>query len=159
MTHHIEAFVAKLDFLDNLPRFTERSVIIRLRQGFGMMIEPGNLDYGLWDDSLGEDRVAYGAARSKGGQLASIFTCYSGGTGAQAAALWIDGALAVPFTLGPSGGPISEVLRRMGARRRPGDRDEFEAVGFDSYRVHEDWVSFSKTGKADWQKAPTWTDD
>ncbi|MFF7091912.1 hypothetical protein ACFY9A_05875 [Streptomyces rubradiris] len=67
--------------------------------------------------------------------------------GEERAAVWADGAL----VLGPLDvpvkrwfsrpvGPVSQALRRLGARRGLG-RDEFDTVGLDRHRWTDDWAA------------------
>ncbi|MFJ4093758.1 hypothetical protein ACIPYS_19460 [Kitasatospora sp. NPDC089913] len=90
------------------------------------------------------------AAWSKAAPIACVEADYFGGTGTQRAAVWADGRLDVgPVTSGefepfpPEGSPISQALRRLGARVGEGDdaRDEFDAVGLGAHRATASWVS------------------
>jgi hypothetical protein len=86
------------------------------------------------------------SAWSKAGPIAYAEADYFGGRGSQRGAVWVDGKI----ELGPlgvetgeglpaEGSPISQVLRRLGARR-PHGADEFEAVGLGRHRHTEDWL-------------------
>lgn len=100
---------------------------------------------GFWRLPGGFDALL--AQWSAAGPIAYVEAEYFGGVGEQRAALWADGAL----VLGPldeptekrlsrAVSPVSQVLRRLGVRRSPGE-DEFEAVGLDRHRDMEDWIS------------------
>ncbi|QHC33125.1 hypothetical protein [Streptomyces sp. HF10] len=84
---------------------------------------------------------------SAAGPIAYAEAEYFRGAGEQRAAVWAEGSLA----LGPldkptkkrfwrAVSPVSQALRRLGARRSPGE-DEFEALGLDRHRTNEDWIS------------------
>ncbi|GAA3114916.1 hypothetical protein GCM10017687_30150 [Streptomyces echinatus] len=84
---------------------------------------------------------------SAAGPVAYVEAEYFGGVGEQRAAVWVDGTLALGPLDEPTRkrfsrpvSPISQALRRLGARRTLGE-DEFEAVGLDSHRNNEDWLS------------------
>jgi hypothetical protein len=86
---------------------------------------------------------------SAAGPVAYVEAEYFGGTGSQRAAVWADGALAfgpvdVPARrrLSRTVSPISQALRRLGARRSPGE-DEFDAVGMNRHRDNDGWISSS----------------
>jgi hypothetical protein len=102
---------------------------------------------GFWRLPGGFERLL--AQWSAAGPVAYVEAEYFGGVGEQRAVVWADGALA----LGPldalakarfsrAFSPISQALRRLGARRSLGE-DEFEAVGLDRHRSNDDWVSSS----------------
>lgn len=92
------------------------------------------------------------AAWSHAGPVAYVEADYFGGTGEQRAAVWEAGRL----VLGPlhngvdeafpaEGSPISQALRRLGARR--GEHgDEFDAVGLIRHRDTDDWIEEAATG-------------
>ncbi|MEU7086986.1 hypothetical protein [Streptomyces achromogenes] len=101
---------------------------------------------------LGFQRLSAGfegilAGWSVAGPLTYVEAEHFGGVGEQRAVVWADGDL----VLGPldvpvkrwfsrSVGPVSQALRRLGARRGI-DGDEFDAVGLDRYRWTDDWAA------------------
>ncbi|MEV2191868.1 hypothetical protein AB0I02_12855 [Streptomyces phaeochromogenes] len=102
---------------------------------------------GFWLLPGGFEKVL--AQWSAAGPVAYVEADYFGGVGEQRAAVWADGAL----VLGPldvparrrfsrAVSPISQALRRLGARRSLGE-DEFDAVGLDRHRGNNGWVSSS----------------
>ncbi|MEV7778149.1 hypothetical protein [Kitasatospora sp. NPDC088351] len=87
------------------------------------------------------------AAWSKAGPIACVEADYFGGTGTQRAAVWADGRLELgPLTKAeserfpPEGSPISQALRRIGARVDGDHFDEFEAVGLPAHRSTGGWA-------------------
>ncbi|MQS12751.1 hypothetical protein F7Q99_10730 [Streptomyces kaniharaensis] len=86
------------------------------------------------------------AAWSKAGPIACVEAAYWGGRGTQRAAVWADGRVDLgPLVSGeeesfpPEGSPISQALRRIGARTEEGQVDEFATVGLDAHRSTRDW--------------------
>ncbi|MFE9611904.1 hypothetical protein [Streptomyces sp. NPDC006012] len=86
---------------------------------------------------------------SSAGPITYVEADYFGGAGGQRAAVWAGGVL----VLGPletpakkrfsrSVSPISQALRRLGARKGLGE-DECQAVGLDRHRSTDDWLSSS----------------
>ncbi|MBS0296035.1 MAG: hypothetical protein JSR45_06950 [Proteobacteria bacterium] len=79
------------------------------------------------------------AAASARGALAYVETDYNAGAGYQAAALWMDGALAFGpeiAWIGEIGWPISRALDGMGVRADGGDA--YAAFGLGEVRSHAD---------------------
>lgn len=79
------------------------------------------------------------------GPVAYVEAEYFGGVGEQRAALWDRGDLVLgPLHCGEhehfplQGSPISQVLRRLGARRRLSG-DEFDAIGLARHRDMDGW--------------------
>ncbi|MFF4708709.1 hypothetical protein ACWC4D_08075 [Streptomyces sp. NPDC001288] len=107
-------------------------------------------DLGFWRLPGGFDTLL--AQWSTAGPTSYVEAEYFGGVGDQRAAVWADGVLALGPLDEPAKrrfsrpvSPISQALRRLGARRGPGE-DEFEAVGLGRRRSNEDWIS--STGHA-----------
>ena len=77
------------------------------------------------------------------GTLAYIETNYFGGTGSQAAAVFVDGKLvlkaAIPVTRNPPNrdDPINTALRALGVMAAEG-QDEFDTLGLRQFRNLED---------------------
>jgi hypothetical protein len=90
--------------------------------------------------------LTFAAHASTGSALAYLETEYFGGVGQQAAAVWIDGRLAMRPALAHSSEgrppkllPINGALRMLGvtARYATPDDDEFTAFGLSHYRDHD----------------------
>ncbi|MFZ3497861.1 hypothetical protein ACODT5_32345 [Streptomyces sp. 5.8] len=131
-----------------------------LRQGLALMPATGKVFDAVADDgsevgALGFWRLSGGfekllAQWSATGPVAYVEAEYFGGIGEQRAAVWADGALALgPLdeSTEPTQGqisravsPISQALRRLGARSSPG-KDEFGAVGLDRHRYSDEWIA------------------
>lgn len=147
---------------DELLRVASREVsgaqVVPLRQGLALMpitdevfdaVTDGSDigDLGFWRLPGGFDTLL--AQWSAAGPIAYVEAEYFGGVGEQRAAVWAEGALAlgpldVPTKkwLSRAVSPISQALRRLGARRTLGE-DEFEAVGLDRHRNNDGWISSS----------------
>jgi hypothetical protein len=151
--HFIQAFVARHALFDTVPPFSRHSVVIPLRCGVSMMMEPEELDEGT--EELDATRSAYGEKSSNNGAVGFVATEYWGGPGRQAGALWSKGQLILTFAFSEGIGPINEVLRHLGVSATEGG-DEFDSVGLGEYRSHENWLEFARTGKARWEKKPRW---
>ncbi|WP_333741173.1 hypothetical protein [Streptomyces sp. IBSBF 2806] len=158
MGYELQAVIAG----DELLRVTSRDIpgarLAPLRQSLSLMpmtdevfdavtdgSTPGAL--GFWRLPGGFEKLL--AQWSAAGPVAYVEAEYFGGVGEQRAAVWADGVL----TLGPLDAPakkwfsravtpISQALRRLGARRSLGE-DEFEAVGLDRHRNNDDWIPSS----------------
>lgn len=156
MSYELQAVIAGDEVLRVASGEVPGSQVVPLGQGLSLMpmtdavfaavtdgSEGGTL--GFWRLPGGFDTLL--ARWSAAGPIAYVEAEYFGGVGEQRAALWADGALTLgpldePTKQGPSRAvsPVSQVLRRLGARRSPGE-DEFEAVGLDRHRNTEDWIS------------------
>lgn len=149
MGHFLQAFVARRDLFDGGPRPTTESVLVDLRQGFAMLIEP---EYDDQETELDAAVETFGVECSRNGPVAYVSTAYHGGIGDQAAIAWERGKVLLPYATAGIG-PVSAALRAIGVVR--GDAfDEFAAVGLGECRSHEDWIHFSRTGRHRWQTAP-----
>ncbi|MER5950186.1 hypothetical protein ABT127_29450 [Streptomyces sp. NPDC001904] len=154
----MEAVIASDELLQVASREVPGSRVVPLRQGLSLMPMTDEVCDVVTDDSaegdLGFWKLPGGfetrlAQWSSTGPVAYVEADYFGGVGEQRAAVWADGSLA----LGPLGepekkrfsravSPISQALRRLGARRSLGE-DEFEAVGLDRHRTSDDWGTSS----------------
>ncbi|MFD6887800.1 hypothetical protein [Streptomyces sp. NPDC059957] len=156
MSYELQAVIAG----DALVRAAAREVpgarVAPLRQGLALMpmtdevlnavangTEVGAL--GFWRLSGGLQELL--AQWSATGPVAYVEAEYFGGTGEQRAAVWTDGALALgpldePTTrqISRAVSPISQALRRLGARSSPG-KDEFDAVGLYRHRHSGEWIA------------------
>lgn len=156
MGYELQAVIAGDEVLRVASREVPGSQVVPLRQGLSLMPMTDEVFDAVTDGSDGGDlgfwRLPGGfgtllAQWSAAGPIAYVEAEYFGGVGEQRAAVWADGAL----ELGPldeptkkrfsrAVSPISQALRRLGARRSLGE-DEFEAVGLDRHRNNEDWIS------------------
>ena len=84
---------------------------------------------------------------SKDQSVAYVETEYFGGTGVQAAAVWLKGKLVYGPKQNKKIGPINAALRRLGVRASDG-RDEFDTIGLGRFRSNEDWIEQPQFGKA-----------
>ncbi|WP_318200044.1 hypothetical protein [Streptomyces sp. SCL15-4] len=148
--------IAEAGLLRRVSRDLAGARVAALRQGLALMPmtdEPaGAFTDGGDAEVLGFGRLSAGFERTLGrwsvaGPLAYVEAEYFGGAGEQRAAVWADGTL----VLGPLDvpvkrwfsrpvGPVSQALRRLGVRRRPGG-DEFDAVGLGRHRHTDDWAA------------------
>lgn len=85
---------------------------------------------------------------SKTTPIAYVEADYFGGNGSQSAIAWDAGVVKLGPLPGKFGGvdqatgPINQALRFLGAQLMSA-RDEFEAVGLQRGRDHEDWLKIS----------------
>jgi hypothetical protein len=151
--YDLQAVIAGDELLRAASRNVPGARVVPLGQGLSLLPMTDEVFDSVADGSeteaLGFWRLPGGFERklaewSAVGPVAYVEAEYFGGVGGQRAALWADGALA----LGPLDqptmrrGPISQVLRRLGARSGPG-QDEFTAVGLDRHRDNDGWTSSS----------------
>ncbi|MGC5365570.1 hypothetical protein ACPXCE_28510 [Streptomyces sp. DT24] len=156
MGYALQAVIAADDLLRAASREVPGAQVVPLGQGLSLMPMTDEVFDAVTDGSDGGDlgfwRLPGGFATllaqwAAAGPIAYVEAEYFGGVGEQRAAVWADGSLA----LGPldeptkkrfsrAVSPISQALRRLGARRSLGE-DEFEAVGLDRHRTNEDWIS------------------
>ncbi|MFG2949735.1 hypothetical protein [Streptomyces adustus] len=160
MGYELQAVIAADELLRAASREVPGARVVSLQQGLSLMPMTDEVFDGVTDGSDGADLGFWKLPRgfetllaqwSSAGPVAYVEAEYFGGVGEQRAVVWADGSLA----LGPldepekkwfsrAVSPISQALRRLGARRSLGE-DEFEAVGLDRHRNNEDWAS-SSTG-------------
>ncbi|MEU9782188.1 hypothetical protein AB0H92_14660 [Streptomyces phaeochromogenes] len=158
MGYQLQAVIAGDELLRAVSQDVPGARVAALRQGLLLMPMTDEVFDAVTDGSsggaLGFWRLPGGfegllAQWSAAGPVAYVEADYFGGVGEQRAAVWADGAL----VLGPLDvptkkrfsrpvSPISQALRRLGARRSLGE-DEFEAVGLDRYRDNDGWISSS----------------
>jgi hypothetical protein len=90
--------------------------------------------------------VAFAAAASRAGRLVYLETDYQGGTGTQAAVLWVGGEFALkPLSMAVVAGgsrprstwPINAALRGLGITAAQGF-DEFDRFGLGAYRSNDE---------------------
>ncbi|MFF3210713.1 hypothetical protein ACFYYB_08605 [Streptomyces sp. NPDC002886] len=156
MGYALQAVIAGDEVLHAASREVPGSRVVPLGQGLSLMpmtdevfdaVTDGSevADLGFWKLPGGFDTLL--AQWSAAGAVAYVEAEYFGGIGEQRAAVWADGSLA----LGPldeptrkrfarAVSPISQALRRLGARRSLGE-DEFDAVGLSRHRDTSDWLS------------------
>lgn len=158
MGYELQAVIAGDELLRVASREVSGAQVVPLRQGLALMpitdevfdaVTDGSDigDLGFWRLPGGFDTLL--AQWSAAGPIAYVEAEYFGGVGEQRAAVWAEGALAlgpldVPTKkwLSRAVSPISQALRRLGARRTLGE-DEFEAVGLDRHRNNDGWISSS----------------
>lgn len=156
MSYELQAVIAGDEMLRTVSRELPGSQVVPLGQGLSLIPMTdevfdgatdgcGGKDLGFWRLPGGFDTLL--AQWSAAGPIAYAEAEYFGGAGEQRAAVWAEGSLA----LGPldkptrkrfwrAVSPVSQALRRLGARRSPGE-DEFEALGLDRHRTNGDWIS------------------
>ncbi|WDM10583.1 hypothetical protein J3S85_02875 [Streptomyces lavenduligriseus] len=156
MGYELQAVIAE----DGLPRGVARDVagarVVGLRQGLSLVPMTDELVNavagGGGAEVLGFQRLSAGFERllagwSVAGPLAYVEAEHFGGVGEERAVVWAGGGL-VPGPLDAPVkrrfsrpvGPVSQALRRLGARRRLGG-DEFDAVGLDRHRWTDGWAA------------------
>ncbi|MFF8777673.1 hypothetical protein ACF07W_10455 [Streptomyces sp. NPDC015140] len=158
MGYELQAMIATDELLRAVSGEVPGARAVPLRQGLSLMPMTDEVFDGVTDGSDGGDlgfwKLPGGfgtrlAQWSSTGPVAYVEAEYFGGVGEQRAAVWADGSLA----LGPldepekkrfsrAVSPISQALRRLGARRSLGE-DEFEAVGLDRHRTSDAWAASS----------------
>lgn len=154
MAHHLHLFAGHLEVLRRYTEIVPQAKLYRLSAGAELAVLPVDDDaldalhkiYGTgeWNDTLRltSTDLAFAAETSRRGSLAYLETDYFGGTGAQAAAMWSGGALALrPLAMSTENGigrppatwPINAALRLLGVEP-PAGFDAFEAFGLGRYR-------------------------
>ncbi|MFB8775328.1 hypothetical protein [Streptomyces broussonetiae] len=157
MGYELQAVIADEGLLRTASRDVPGARVVSLRQGLSLMPVTDEVFDAVTDGGdtgyLGFRRLPRGfekrlAEWSAAEPVAYVEVEYFGGVGGQRAAVWGNGAL----VLGPlevptrkwwfsrSISPVSQALRWLGASRTRGE-DEFEAVGLDRCRSHDDWLS------------------
>ena len=158
MAHALRALIGSYRALSPYQAITQNARFYSTRPGARLFVLPIDDDLhdelhtaygtGEWLDNgiqLSSGDIAFAARASEGTALAFVETEYFGGTGAQSAALWENGAI----RLGPvsmeseearkrpqSLWPINAVLRALGVEAK-GPNDEFEVFGLAEYRSNE----------------------
>lgn len=157
MSYVLQAVIAGDALLRAAAREVRGARVAPLRQGLALMPMTDEVFDSVTDDgskvgALGFWRLSEGfegllAKWSAAGPVAYVQAEYFGGIGEQRAAVWADEALALGPLDEPAQGqtsravsPISQVLRRLGARSSPG-KDEFDAVGLDRHRHSDEWIA------------------
>ncbi|MFI9785820.1 hypothetical protein ACIHEI_20310 [Kitasatospora sp. NPDC051984] len=147
MGYHLEAVIAAEPLLRAATADLPDAHVVPLAQGLALLPMTDDLHDAVMDGTPahpGFRKLPGGfhhtlATWSATGPVAYVEADVFGGTGEQRAAVWLDGALAVGPTTARRRGPISQVLRHLGARA-DGHRDEFDAVGLGRHRHLEDWL-------------------
>lgn len=126
------------------------SGVLAALQGDGSVRKPGGGSGFSWYSDGFELRLA---AWSKAGPIACVEADYSGGSGTQRAAVWEGGRVVLgPLAIGefspvpPEGAPISQALRRIGARAEEGRLDEFDSVGLGAHPSTGSWAGTDRAG-------------
>lgn len=157
MGYTLEAVIGTPDVLQPVVARWPVAVIAPL--GLGLALVPMTDELfdaatdGTTKDALGFWRLPAGFDRglsewSVAGPIAFAEAEYFGGVGSQRAAVWDGGRLAVGPLISEEGdtfsseegGPISQVLARLGVRR-DGHHDEFDTVDLGRNRDTADWLS------------------
>src|SRR5215471_16940939 len=155
MAYVLEAVVAPEGLLRRV-RLPPYSFVVPLRQGMALVPMIRELRRLLEDNLRGAPLLGFrtmppGLAQvlafwSASGPVAYVEADFFGGLGTQSAAVWEGGRLVLgPLMIGvgrrppPEGSPISQALRRLGARTSPGEPDEFSAVGLARCRQTRQW--------------------
>ncbi|MGW2950472.1 hypothetical protein [Streptomyces eurythermus] len=157
MAYELRAVIAECGLLHGVSREVGRARVVTLRQGLALVPMTDELvdavAGGGGTEALGFERLSAGFERmlagwSVAGPVAYVEAEYFGGAGEERAAVWADGALAVgPLDVPVKRwfsrpvGPVSQALRRLGARRGLGG-DEFDAVGLGRHRWTGDWAAY-----------------
>ncbi|MGW6914449.1 hypothetical protein ACWGB8_11605 [Kitasatospora sp. NPDC054939] len=159
MSYELQALIAPLELLRIAAAEVSAARVAPLAQGLALIPATGAFLAAIGAGGDGTSSAGHGfdwfpegferrlAAWSKAGPIACVQADYFGGTGTQLAAVWSDGRLDLgPLTSGEfepfpaEGSPISQALRRIGARADGGAVDEFEAVGLPAHRRTDGWV-------------------
>lgn len=155
MSYVLQAVIADDEVLRGASQEFPEARVVSLGQGLSLMPMTDQLFDAATDGTegaLGFWRLPGGFDRhlanwsAGGGLVAYVEAEYFGGVGEQHAAVWADGAvvlgpLHIPEgrSLGPTGSPISQALRRLGASADVAE-DEFASVGLDRHRHTDDWA-------------------
>ncbi|WP_371497666.1 hypothetical protein OG871_17115 [Kitasatospora sp. NBC_00374] len=156
MSYELNALAATAELLNVVAAEVPVARVVRLEQGLALIPMTDRLHAALHQPAGAQQTgFAYfpgGLARrleawSQSAPIAYLEAAYFGGEGSQSAAVWVDGRLTLgPLHLGEDdpdpaeGTPISQALRRLGARGGAG-ADEFETVGLGRHRHLEDWIA------------------
>ena len=157
MAHHLHLFAGHPEVLRRYAEVTPRVRLYRLTPGAELAALPLSDDVhdalhkaygtGEWAETvrLTTADMGFAAETSRRGPLAYLETDYFGGTGLQAAAAWVGGALALrPIQMAREQGqgrssatwPINAALRLLGLVARPG-LDAFDTFGLGRFRSVE----------------------
>ncbi|MER8183888.1 hypothetical protein [Kitasatospora sp. NPDC094015] len=156
MSYELNAMAATTELLNVVAAEVPVARVVRLEQGLAVIPMTERLHAALHQPAAagqeGFDHFPGGLGRrleawSQSAPIAYLEAAYFGGEGSQSAAVWIDGRIALgPLRLAEDdpdaaeGTPISQALRRLGARGGPG-LDEFETVGLGRRRHMADWIA------------------
>lgn len=148
MGHYISGIVAKCDTLTTYAAAHDLHSPAHLSNGLGFLpLSEHHLDFlfpdpGEFDLSMSYLSDALKATLielSSRGAVAFIETEYFGGQGAQGATVYEEAQCTFEPTSSEAG-PISDAMRLLGVTLKPGQHDEFEAVGFCRHRNNDDWI-------------------
>ncbi|CAL9373163.1 hypothetical protein [Streptomyces sp. enrichment culture] len=156
MGYELQAVIAEDGLLRGVAGDVAGARVVGLRQGLSLVPMTDELVNavagGGGAEVLGFRRLSAGFERllagwSVAGPLAYVEAEHFGGVGEERAVVWAGGGLALGPLDAPvkrwfsrPAGPVSQALRRLGARRRRGG-DEFDAVGLDRHRWTDDWAA------------------
>ncbi|RKT17332.1 hypothetical protein BX285_1702 [Streptomyces sp. 1114.5] len=161
MSYELQALIGTLELLRVAAAEVSAARVVPLGQGLALIPVTSSVLAALQGDGsadkpvggAGFGRHADGfelrlAAWSKAGPIACVEAEYSGGSGTQRAAVWVDGRIVLgPLGSGefepapPEGTPISRALRLLGAHPGDGGTDEFAAVGLGRHRSTREWAT------------------
>jgi hypothetical protein len=147
--HFVQGLIAKQTCFQACSEVAPRSRVASLDQGFGLLLVTDAPD-SRCNDPIPPKIAAVAQELSLRAPVAYIETEYFGGAGGQRAALWRDGAIIQVCETSDERGteastplrdrPINTMLRAIGVEIGP-HLDEFEAIGLDQFRSHEDWLA------------------
>ena len=156
--HCIQALIARLETLADIPRLVPSAVICPLAQGLGLVpltdaveTELGASHYARSDPpvplavGMVPGVASLAAALSASGPVVYVATDFFGGDGMQDALVWRDGALVMQLGSREDNAepwpdsPISRALRHIGVSAFD-ESDEFDALGLGAHRSNETWA-------------------
>jgi hypothetical protein len=146
MGHNVTGLIAKLEPALVTP--DSSWVVAPLGQGFVLAVRS---DQDLTPrDPIPAVFLETATAIGSKSPVAYVVTCYFGGIGEQAAAVWAPSEH-MEYEIGEGPGPINRALRLIGVQSSDA-YDEFDAAGLQWFRSNDAWIEFSRSGKAGWQR-------
>ena len=156
--HCIQALIAGMETLADMPRVVPSAVICPLAQGLGLVpiteaveAELGASDHARPDPSVPPAAgmvagvASLAATLSATGPVVYVATEFFGGDGVQDALVWRDGALVLQVGSKEDNAepwpdsPISRALRHIGVTAFD-ESDEFDALGLGAHRDNDSWA-------------------
>lgn len=153
MGHFITGLIAANTVLADLSRRHALPAPVPLAQGLSLLpLRDDDLDrwlpgplHGFPEGFtyLSSQLIDYLLTASLSGPIAYIETDYSGGAGAQGAAVFRAGHLAMQ-PVSAATGPINQALALLGVRITEPAYDPFETLGLNRHRHTEEWLTESR---------------